>query len=401
MRKEGRVSCHFHDVGIALEAGHKRAFEKGGIEVIPFLALAVACIFAGKDLRAFAVVAVVACALLEEPFFGTVEVLVYEVYLEAFHFGPEVVEFLAFAVRTRRTDYLDFGMFLAQYLDKGCKVLYIFRAPLFVADTEILEVEWRGMTHVGAELAPYGGGVAVGKFNQVYGILDIGLQFVHRHVGFRVAVLELAYKAYVEYGKGGCADFLTQKEVLVETKTVRLIVVGIEAVREGIVPAVEVGGAVFRLAHGIFPLIAVADFGTLYNTSAGEAEYARFEVFEGLYEVGTKAVPVILGEERDMVGFYIVLVGVGKEDTQEAFVDRLVGFELGGIFLPPFRCYFDVGLGIHLGLAHRRRIGKFYADFCRALRSTKPCREKVGGIFMDCHTEEAFVLKSGIFVAVA
>ena len=68
------------------------------------------------------------------------------------------------------TDGLDENF---QTFGEGGVVLVV---PLLVAHTEELQVEGLWMSHVGAQLCPFvGGGVAVGKINQVDAVIDVGL----------------------------------------------------------------------------------------------------------------------------------------------------------------------------------------------------------------------------------
>lgn len=66
--------------------------------------------------------------------------------------------------------------------------------PLLVTYTQILQVEWLWMAHLGAHLTPLAVGRTVSKLNQVECILDIWLQilecYVYTRLG-RIRVLEL------------------------------------------------------------------------------------------------------------------------------------------------------------------------------------------------------------------
>ena len=54
--------------------------------------------------------------------------------------------------------------------------------PLLIANTEVLEIEWLWMTHIGTYLTPFGINRAIGKLYEVEGILDIRLKFVETSV---------------------------------------------------------------------------------------------------------------------------------------------------------------------------------------------------------------------------
>ena len=88
-----------YDVGIALEVSHEGSLEERSVEVVPLAAVGtVASILAGKHLRTLAVVVVIAVTLAEEPVLRTIEVLVYEVHVDALHLGPQVVKVVTFRV---------------------------------------------------------------------------------------------------------------------------------------------------------------------------------------------------------------------------------------------------------------------------------------------------------------
>ena len=105
------------------------------------------------------------------------------------------------------------------------------------------------MSHLGTDLGPLvGGGVAVGKLNEVDAVVDEGLQLVHRGMGIK-SVLELAGQSHAEHGQGLGADVLAELEELEEAQTVALVVVAVVAIVEGVLPAVAVGGPVLHGTH--------------------------------------------------------------------------------------------------------------------------------------------------------
>jgi hypothetical protein len=190
--EERSISSHVYDIGIALEVGHECSLQERSVEVVPLTAVGtVASILTGKHLRTLAVVVVVAVTLAEEPALGTVEVLVNEVYLDALHLGPQVVEVATLRVGARRTDNINLGMLLAQTLYKLLETYYIFGAPLLVTHTEELEVEGLGVTHLGTNLTILSGHVAIGKLDEVEGILDILIQVINCYVSVLTVVLIL------------------------------------------------------------------------------------------------------------------------------------------------------------------------------------------------------------------
>ena len=115
------------------------------------------------------------------------------------------------------------------------------------------------MSHLGTQLTPLRIGAAVGKLNQVKGIINIRLQVIYRHmhtVGILVGVLILAGETHIQYGQSLGTNVLGEQEELIETQTIRLEVAGEEAVSKGIVPTVLVKRTVLYLSNRFLPLVA-------------------------------------------------------------------------------------------------------------------------------------------------
>ena len=85
---------------------------------------------------------------------------------------------------------------------------------VFVADAEVFEAEWLGMSHGGALCAPFGGDVAVAEFDEVQHFIDVG-----RHVflrdRYRSLAGVLAAHAGGQYRQRLCADGFAQAQVFV------------------------------------------------------------------------------------------------------------------------------------------------------------------------------------------
>ena len=262
MGEERGRGGHPHNVGIALEAGHEGGFEDGSLIVVPLLALAVTGVFAGKDLRPLAVVAVVAQAIGEEPLFVAVIVLIDKVGLQLPHGLPSVSKLIGgigivVGHGAAGAYYLDVGIFLADGFDEGLEAFVVELTPLFVAHADVLHVERSGMAHVGTHLPPLGIGGAVGKLDEIEAVVDIRLQLIHRHVGtLLVPVLELAGESDAEDGQRLGTDVLSKLEELEEAQSVRLKVVREIAMVEGVLPTVLVEWTVLDGANGVLPLIA-------------------------------------------------------------------------------------------------------------------------------------------------
>ena len=105
----------------------------------------------------------------------------------------------------------------------------------------------------------------------------------------RVVILELAGQTYTEHRQRLRSDILGKQKILIESKAAALIIIGIEAVRERVMPAVFVYRTVFYRSYRIFPLIAGVEICALNYTSAGETEYPGIKIMEFLCEVFPKA----------------------------------------------------------------------------------------------------------------
>ena len=80
------------------------------------------------------------------------------------------------------------------------QALRIHRSPLLVTDTNLLQIEWSRMPHVGTELTPLGGDRTIGKLDEVECIVDIALKILDCHMRIRILiiVLILASQTYRE-----------------------------------------------------------------------------------------------------------------------------------------------------------------------------------------------------------
>ena len=85
-------------------------------------------------------------------------------------------------------------------------------------------------------------------------------------------VLELTGKTDTENGQRLRSYLFRKKEILVETKTIALVIVGEETMRECIVPAIFIYRTVLDRTNRIFPLVAGGQVGTLHDTSSGETK---------------------------------------------------------------------------------------------------------------------------------
>ena len=90
------------------------------------------------------------------------------------------------------------------------QALWIHRTPLLVSDTNLLQIEWSRMAHIGTELTPLGGNRAIGKLDQVEGIVDVALEILDCYMRIRILiiVLILASQTYRKNWQWLCTNLL-------------------------------------------------------------------------------------------------------------------------------------------------------------------------------------------------
>ena len=100
------------------------------------------------------------------------------------------------------------------------QTLRVHRSPLLVTDTNLLQIEWRWMTHIGTELTPLGGDRTIGKLDEVECIIDIALEILDSHMRIRILIiiLILASQTYRENWQWLCTNLLRKEEVLIEAQ---------------------------------------------------------------------------------------------------------------------------------------------------------------------------------------
>ncbi len=155
--------------------------------------------------------------------------------------APSVTVVIRDDVRTCGTDQLNLRIFFVDRLLKkpvSGKEIRLLCLPLLVSDSHHGKAERLFMTHTGTHAAPEGIRRAVGKLDQIQGILnelpELRRARLHQLIG-----LILAGKPHIEHRKRLCANHLAEQEVLVKADSQRLIIVGIFRM-----PSVLPGGSV-------------------------------------------------------------------------------------------------------------------------------------------------------------
>ena len=168
------------------------------------------------------------------------------------------------------------------------------------------------MPHLCTLLSPCRVHVAIGKLDEVEAVLDIRVKLVHRHVSaLLVPVLELACHTHVEHWQRLGTDVLRELEELKESQSVALIVVGIIAIVECVLPSVLVERTVLHRTNGVLPLVAGLKVGSLHDTSTGETQQSRLHVGKSLCHIAAQSVLAVLecvdGEEAHVLKAHRIL----------------------------------------------------------------------------------------------
>ena len=174
---------------------------------------------------------------------------------------------------------------------------------LFVAQTQILQVEGCGMTGIGTHLGPLvRGGVAVGPFDEVDGL---GHPLVHLAHGYYVlslsgphapaAVGTLAADTAGKDGHRLHTEVFAELEILEVAETAALVVA----------PGVLQLSALLLRTDGGLPAIGIPESvpTAVHHASAGEAHELRMQVGQCLCQVLAQAVSLVgvLGHKRHLV----------------------------------------------------------------------------------------------------
>lgn len=187
------------------------------------------------------------------------------------------------------------------------------------------------------------------------------------------------------------------------------MVLRVETVREGVLPAVLVEWTVLDRTYRVLPLIAGLEVGTLDNAATRETEDAWVQVIESLSEVLAHtvlaALPGVGREERDMLDIdraHRLTLDSTEEHAEASLGEGAGRLDLKGIFLPLLALDDEVLVGELLTLTHGVVIDQLDAQqTLAALRDTCPDGEAVGGILLYCDAEETLVLEAGALVLMA
>ena len=168
-------------------------------------------------------------------------------------------------------------MSLTKHLDKLFQTFRIFRSPLFVANTQELQVEGSRMSHIRTNFSPSSRNITIGKFNQIQCILYIRIKFGQADLLVGI-ILILAYQSAVQNRQRFGAYILRQLEILKEAQSVSLEIIGEETMLERIMPAVFIQRTILYRTYCFFPFVTGSLIRTFYNTAAGKTENTGFDI---------------------------------------------------------------------------------------------------------------------------
>ena len=163
---------------------------------------------------------------------------IHQIGFQTFHFRPQVIKFFSFGIRTGATYYFNFRVSFTNGFDKRFETFGIFFSPLFVTDTDKLQVKRCRMSHIGTYLSPFGIHVSISKLNQIECILNIVIQITNGYVSFRIIILILAGKSAIQNRQRCRTHFFRQQEIFVESQSIALIIIREESVSKSILPTI-------------------------------------------------------------------------------------------------------------------------------------------------------------------
>ena len=390
VREQQRAARHADDFGVAFHAGHERSLGDRALKIVTIQhaddLVALRGVFAKENLRPFGVVVVEAMRVVEKPLGLRIGMFVHDVGLEFAQFRPSVFEMIIGWTRPSAGDELNLWMFRLQHGVKLRVTLDVRLLPVLVADADHLHVERRGMTHSGGLGAPCARHRAIGEFNEINRVLDIGVEFFGRAL---LAGIELARESTTHDGHRFSTDVFTELEELEEAETERLEIIRRRTVKKFVVPTVDQQLALGDRADGFLPLITLVQFAAFHDASAGEPHEAGLHIRQPLHHVGAQTagtiLPRLLREQRN----HIEINRARAIHQHVKFGFRVGGFWMqhGGVTRPIAGKLFQPGRVEQRSV----RTVKFHAQLGIARCDTQLNREVVSLTFLHADTPKAFV----------
>ena len=257
---------------------------------------------------------------------------------------PRIIIVGVAGVRTRTccTHDDDFGMSSHDTVVDVLEALHkLGRDALLVADTQVLQIEWLGMSGLSTHTAPFGGDIAIGPFDEVKCFVHPFVHLVHRTsvlclvLHTPTAVDALAADTTRKDGKWLHTDILAELEILEVAKAHALV----------IAPGVLELLALMLGTQSGLPTIGVPEAiaTTMNHATAGETHETWMHGLQCLGKVLAKAVAHkgIFGHQRYGIDVHLAHgEHENLEDCIRAIFDR---FE-DGLHLVPIGAYDLYGL---------------------------------------------------------
>ena len=266
------IACHAHHIGVALHVAEEECFGQRRLQRTRSRS-----VFSDIHFRTLAVVMVVIVQVVHKPSCALVVVFVHHVDDVVVLFGKLPTLYVVgrrIVERPCRAAHDDVGILLLNGLAYHETTLLKGRGDdVFVAHTDVFEVERSRMSCVCPHLRPLGGcRISVGPLYQIEKLLTIGWHVGHGDAPLLSAVATgvvgrvLAGNASGKHRQGLCADVFAELEILVEAQSACLV----------IVPDVSVRHAVFRSAYGVVPMVDVVESVSVAHAAARKPHKLRF-----------------------------------------------------------------------------------------------------------------------------
>ena len=122
---------------------------------------------------------------------------IHQIHFQTLHFGATNIQ-TAFLLNQgpELSDNLDIGISFTDSFNKWFEMFRIFRSPLFVTNTNELQVERCRVSHICTKFSPLCCHITIGKFNQIKSILHIAIQIATATCASASRILELARQTH-------------------------------------------------------------------------------------------------------------------------------------------------------------------------------------------------------------
>ena len=391
--EERGIGCHLDHIGITLDVHQIDGLGKC-IEQLVVASTILCGILAQIDLGLAVAGIVVVLTAVEIILCRLVVVLVDDGKTDLFGKLPRIIIVGVAGVRTRTccAHDDDFGMSSHDTVVDVLETLHeLGRDALLVADAQVLQIEWFGMSGLSTYTAPFGGYITIGPFDEVEGFVNPFVHLVHRTsvlclvLHAPTAVDTLAADTTRKDGKRLHTDILAELEILEVSKSHALV----------IAPGVLELLALMLGTQSGLPTVGVPEAiaATMNHATAGETHETWMHGLQCLGKVLAKAMAHegIFGHQR--YGIDVHLTHGEYENLEDSIRAIFCWFE-DGLHLVPIGAYDLYGL-VGQQLLFTTGYNKSDAHFLGlAAHVTHKGREVVLGARLHVHAVEAIVLEA-------